>query len=76
MSGYIRTRYEEMILAELMRKIRCGDLGVQCEGKLLREIPHTDPGNYGEEDLGKAPLVIPGNGRTSEAAAHCKCNEL
>ena len=71
MTGYIRRHYEKEILAELTRKIRCGDLGVKHEGK-LREIPHTGPVDNGMEDLDKALPVIPGNSRTSD---HCKCNE-
>ncbi|MDY2656469.1 MAG: hypothetical protein SOV75_05580, partial [Candidatus Limiplasma sp.] len=66
MTGYIRTHYEEEILASLMRMIRCGELGVQCGEKLLRETSHTASGNDGEEDLSKAPPVIFGNGRTAE----------
>ena len=75
MTGYIRKHYEKEILAALTHKIRCGDLEVRCEGKLLREIPHTSPEGYGEEDLDKAPLVIPGSGRTSQEADHGRRNE-
>ena len=75
MTGYIRKHYEKEILAALTHKIRCGDLEVRSEGKLLREIPHTSSEGYGEEDLDKAPLVIPGSGRTSQEADHCKSNE-
>lgn len=66
MPGYIRTHYEKEILASLMRMIRCGELGVQCGGKLLRETSHTASGDDGKEDLSKAPPVIFGNGRTAE----------
>ena len=66
MPGYIRTHYEEEILASLMRMIRCGELGVQCGGKLLRETSHTASGDDGKEDLSKASPAIPGNGRTAE----------
>ena len=37
MTGYIRRHYEDEIFAALTRKIRRGELGVQCGGKLLRE---------------------------------------
>lgn len=65
MTGYIRRHYEGEILAALAHKIRCGELGVQCDGKLLREIPHMGPGN-GREDLNKAPPAISGNGGAAE----------
>ncbi len=69
MTGYIRGHYEEEILAALSHKIRCGELGVQCDGKLLREIPHMGPGN-GEEDLNQAPPAISGNSRAAEEPGH------
>ena len=65
MTGYIRRHYEGEILAALAHEIRCGELGVQCDGKLLREIPHMGPGN-GREDLNKAPPAISGNGGAAE----------
>ena len=36
MTAYIRYHYEKEILAELDQRIRCGKLGVMCEGRLLR----------------------------------------
>ena len=70
MTGYIHTHYEEKILASLMRMIRCGELGVQCGEKLLRETSHTASGNDGKEDLSKASPATPGNGRTAEEPVH------
>ena len=37
MTAYIRYNYEKEILAELDRRIRCGKLGVMCEGRLFRD---------------------------------------
>lgn len=62
MTGYIRRHYEDEILAVLTRKIQCGELGVQCGGKLLRETSYTASGNDGKENLSKAPFVIPSDG--------------
>lgn len=70
MTGYIRRHYEEEVLAALSHKIRCGELGVQCGGKLLRETSHTASGHDGKEGLSKAPIVIPGDGGATEEAAH------
>ena len=70
MTGYIRRHYEEEVLAALSHKIRRGELGVQCGGKLLRETSHTASGNDGKEGLSKAPIVIPGDGGATEEAAH------
>ena len=70
MTGYIRRHYEDEILAVLTRKIRRGELGVQCDGKLLRETSHTASGTDGKENLSKAPFVIPGDGGATEEAAH------
>ena len=36
MTEYIRRHYEKEIFAELERRIRCGQLGAICEGRLLR----------------------------------------
>ena len=36
MTAYIRYHYEKEILAELDQRIRCGKLGVMCEGRLFR----------------------------------------
>ena len=36
MTAYIRYHYEKEILAELDQRIRCGKLGVMCEGLLFR----------------------------------------
>lgn len=36
MTAYIRYHHEEEILAELAQRIRCGKLGVMCEGRLFR----------------------------------------
>ena len=38
MSGYIRAHYEEEIVAELFRRLRCGEVGVTCSGKRLYAI--------------------------------------
>lgn len=65
MPGYTRRHYEEETLAALMRMIRCGDLGVQCGGKLLWETTHTGPGD--EADLSKAASVISANSRPVHA---------
>ena len=70
MTGYIRRHYEDEILAALTRKIRRGELGVQCGGKLLRETSYTASGNDGKENLSKAPFVIPSDGGATEEAAH------
>lgn len=74
MTGYIRRHYEEEVLAALSHKIRCGELGVQCGGKLLRETSHTASGNDGKEDLSKDPFVIPGDGGAPGEAAHRRRN--
>ena len=74
MTGYIRRHYEDEILAALTRKIQCGELGVQCGGKLLRETSHTASGNDGKENLSKAPVVIPSDGGAPEEAAHRRRN--
>lgn len=49
MTSYIRRHYEEEVLAAPSHKIRCGELGVQCGGKLLRETSHTASGHDGME---------------------------
>lgn len=74
MTGYIRRHYEDEILAALTRKIRRGELGVQCGGKLLRETSHTASGNDGKENLSKAPFVIPSDSGATEEAAHRRRN--
>lgn len=76
MTGYIRRHYEDEIFAALTRKIRRGELGVQCGGKLLRETSHTASENDGKEDLSKDPFVIPGDGGAPGEAAHRSRNAL
>ena len=62
---------KKRVLAALYtHKIRCGELGVQCGGKLLRETSHTASGHDGKEGLSKAPIVIPGDGGAPGEAAH------
>lgn len=70
MTGYIRRHYEDEILAALSHKIRRGELGVQCGGKLLRETSHAASGNDGKKNLSKDPFVIPSDGGATEEAAH------
>ena len=56
MTAYIRYHYEKEILEELDQRIRCGKLGVMCEGRLLRNP---------DRDIQTAPLsvnILPKNG--------------
>ena len=50
MTGYIRQHYEAMLVDEISRRLRYGELCVRRGGKLYRECPWTGPEDYPEED--------------------------
>ncbi len=50
MTGYVRQHYEENLVAEVARRIRCGDLCVRYGKKHYRVFPWTGPEDYGEEE--------------------------
>ena len=69
MPGYIRTHYEEEILASLMRMIRCGELGVQCGEKLLRCSRDFQERVYPMLSIGSREMKI----SLSDLPAFCSC---
>lgn len=50
MTGYIRQHYEAVLVDEISRRLRYGELCVRHGGKLYRECPWTGPEDYPEED--------------------------
>ena len=50
MTGYIRQHYEAVLVDEISRRLRYGELGVRHGGKLYRECPWTGPEDYLDED--------------------------
>ena len=49
-TGYIRQHYEALLVDEIFRRLRYGELCVRHGGKLYRECPWTGPEDYPEED--------------------------